>query len=282
MVLRQGDRARSAQLNIEAITIAQQNDDTLVMVSAMWYLHLVSPQRALELTEREVARQRESGDPERLAAALQYYGYFLLRRGESDRAEDVLRECLTLWQQLDQPFTTVTGTSHTLLSYGLAAQARGDMDQAIIRFNEAAKLYQEVGFVYGVDAVHLLLAYVALSQGRVAQAATTARNCLRRFHERGSLEESVLAISLLAGVAAAQAQSRRSATLFGATTPYAGRLKVQHRQLLGTSLYLIVGDAFERSVAAARTRLDDPDDAAVWEQGARMALDEAVAYALEP
>jgi predicted ATPase/transcriptional regulator with XRE-family HTH domain len=275
--LDRGDDAQAEALCEEALAIAQQIDDTMAAASALSRLSLINPSRAVVLSAQEVARWREAGNPEYLAASLQFYGEFLLIIGEVQLAEAALYECLTLWQQLERRVAMVTGIAPTLRLLGIAAYLRRDSKAATVFYRQASKLHQEAGGLYSVQVIRLLIASAAMLEENYAAAWDNLRACLLHFQLLGDRLTSALVLAQLAELARMQGLSQRSATLLGAAARFERDVKYAfHMGVIG-----VLRRNFAQAIATGRARLVDPDFAAAWAEGQALTLDEAVAYALE-
>jgi tetratricopeptide (TPR) repeat protein len=244
----------------------------MAATSALSRLSLINPHRTVALSALEVARQRESANPERLAASLQFYGDFLLTVGAIEQAEAALDECLTLWQQLDRPIAMVTGVAPTLRLLGIAAQQRGDHARALTFYEQASKIYQEAGSRYSIYMNQFLSASASIPQGNYQSAENDLRSCLRHFHAQGDGLLSSLILAQLAELARVQGLVRQNAILLGAAACFEREVKyVLHMGISG-----VLRRTFAQILAAANNCHTDPTFAEAWAAGQSMSLDEVV------
>jgi hypothetical protein len=120
------------------------------------------------------------------------------------------------------------------------------------------------------------LGYVVLRQGDGQQAAALFEESLVLYQDLKRKHGVTECLIGLAGVAAVSGQpttARRAARLFGAA----------ERLLEATGGGLAAADQAEhdRYVALARDQLDEAAFAAAWAEGRAMAMEQAIAYALE-
>ena len=118
------------------------------------------------------------------------------------------------------------------------------------------------------------LGYVFLHQQDVVRATELFAESLSLFRDAGDRRGLAECLAGLAAVAAVGMQPVRAAQLFGASEAL---LKAIGAQLSASNL-----DDYERNLALARKSLDAAAFAAAWLAGRTMALEQAIASALEP
>jgi non-specific serine/threonine protein kinase len=153
------------------------------------------------------------------------------------------------------------------------ARFRDDPLRARHLYEQSLALDRETDNPWGVACTYLNLAQVALSLGDPEAAAPLAGEGLRTFYARREGREVAYALLAMAGVAVGQGRPARGARLLGATMALL--------EELATPLMVVDRKCYERDVAAARAVLTEEAFNAAWAEGRRMAMDEAVAYALE-
>jgi tetratricopeptide (TPR) repeat protein len=117
------------------------------------------------------------------------------------------------------------------------------------------------------------LGLTAICQGDYRRAAALLKESLALSRDLGDKRDMAAGMEELASVACAQEQTERAARLFGAGQAL--------REALGAPLPPADQAPYDRGVAVARARLGENAFAAAWAQGRAMALEQAVAYALE-
>ncbi len=156
--------------------------------------------RELALFEQAARLYRELGDISGEAESLFWIGcYHQVVREDSDAAQPYFEESRDLAAQADDKLTL----SYALRHLGFAAQATGNLDQARALLQRSADLRRQIGFMPGVAANLVALAYLAGEQGRVGDAlalveeataiavASDARGTLRWIDEaRAHLQPS--------------------------------------------------------------------------------------------
>jgi predicted ATPase/DNA-binding CsgD family transcriptional regulator/DNA-binding Xre family transcriptional regulator len=162
------------------------------------------------------------------------------------------------------------GAAQVQYGMGTLAQARGDADMALRRFEEAAQIFREMGAgleiarcLVGTGSVALLGGDLDLAWTRLAESLRISRACGQRSGIASGLEA-------FAALAAARQQPEQATRLAGAAT--------QLRESLGQPISL--GSGVDRMLELARDRLGWAAAAAIFAEGREMTVDDAVGYAL--
>jgi predicted ATPase/DNA-binding SARP family transcriptional activator len=247
--------------------------------------------------------------PELRARALHAAASLATRQGDYDHAATLSEESLALWEELgDAP-----GTARALLSLGTVAAEQGDHERAIALSERAAELYQESGDrrgnalavsnlggialergeyakaselseqAYGLfaeleDSEGMALALVnqgfaALSEHRYERSLALLREALRRLAELEFKDVIGYCFEGLAAVLVLTGRAEEAAKLLGAAEAL--------RESLGVDLAPAEQATHAETVGAVRAGLGEERFSAAWRQGKELALDEAIAYALE-
>jgi tetratricopeptide (TPR) repeat protein len=257
----------------------------------------------------EALARSEDAAPALRARALHAAGSLATRQGEYDRAATLFERSLALWSDLDDS----AGTARSLLSIGTVAAEQGDHERAIELSQRAADLYRDSGDRRGHALAISNLGSIALERGEYAQAARLSAQAYGLFetledtegmafalvnegfaalseheHER-ALELLREALRLLAelefkdvigycfeGLAAVLAltgQVEDAALLLGAAEAL--------RESLGVSLAPAEQETHVATVDAVRAGLGEASFSDAWRRGRELALDDAIAYALQ-
>lgn len=121
----------------------------------------------LALFERAVQLYHRVADARGEAEALFWVGCFhQVVRGDSDTAAEPLHRSLTLATEVGDQLTA----SYALRHLGLTEHAAGRMDAAFELFEASTRLRREVGFMPGVAANLVGLAYISAARKEQAQA----------------------------------------------------------------------------------------------------------------
>jgi predicted ATPase/DNA-binding SARP family transcriptional activator len=257
----------------------------------------------------EALTRGRSAPPELRARALHAAGSLATRQGDYEAAAALFEESLAIWEELDD----AAGTARSLLSIGTVAAEQGDQERAIDLSERAAELYDESGDQRGHALAISNLGGIALERGEYAKAASLSERAYGLFetledsegmafalvnqgfaalsqkqHER-AIELLRQALRRLAelefrdvigycfeGLAAVLAFTRRpeeAARLLGAAEAL--------RESLGVGLAPAEQTTHDETVEAVRGALDEQRFTGAWRHGREMALDDAIAYALE-
>jgi tetratricopeptide (TPR) repeat protein len=225
--------------------------------------------RAKALAQHRLAIGREDGQIRMCCRALRELGHVALQEGDYQRAMALFDECIALFRKAGYAETSIT---HTLADLGFVAQIQGDYETATRRFNEALEFYQDTGKGASIGHVQACLGYIALAQGDLSNAFTRFHESVRQFHKIGYVGGVAVASAGMSRIAQAQGQAQQAAKLCGFAAKFNPMMRVNCMpvELAG----------YERILADAQSRLDDPELAEAWEEGAAMTLDQAVAFAL--
>ena len=156
----------------------------------------VEDPRELELFERAAELYDRLGDVRGEGEAVFWVGAFhQVVRDDTDTAVPAFEHALDLATRADDRLTT----SYALRHLGFAAHMAGRLDEARTHFEKSTRLRRDLGFLPGVAANLIGLAYLAAQQEQRAEAAALLK-------EATELAESTEAHGVLRWVAAARAE----------------------------------------------------------------------------
>jgi predicted ATPase/class 3 adenylate cyclase len=257
--------------------------------------------------ERLLARdERPTADRAKALAAV---AVLARQSGDAATARRRAGEALALYGELgDAP-----GTANATVILGLALADEGDFSRARELFEAGSQLFRDVGDEVNALFASRLLAWMYEELGDKERAWALYENNLSWARALGSKGMEAQTLGAVAAMALDQGraddalslmkdvlridrdigvrfQTSIDLTRFARVLAVAGGADAEAAALLscaealreemgaGGMPYLV--RAHEEAVAALRTRLDDTAFAQAWEQGARLAADEAVALAL--
>ena len=297
----------------ESLALAQELDDPHLLALAtcrLGYLALHQRQfeRARALLTQSLEGYRRVADDWGVAFVLNVLGLVALRLGEYAAARELFEQSRALFRARGDTW----GVAWTLRGLGQIALDLGDYTQATAWWHERMVLSREIGNRHGVAYSIDYLATAARMQGDHARAAALFEQSLavwkewgdpqavawtlhnkgdlaldqgeatkaRRLYEeslalrRESDDRSALATSLegFAALAAASGQPHRAFRLAGAAAALHAAVGVPPAPVEQVTL--------SRRLDVARETLDPADASASFEEGKRLTLDEALAYAL--
>jgi tetratricopeptide (TPR) repeat protein len=219
---------------------------------------------AQRLFERSAEFARERSDRQVLMQALGGLARVALRAGETQRTRELALEAL----ELADDEAAQWSPRHMLAA---AARAEGDYDRAQALYDETLALARRLDLRIAEAAELLNLGYVALHLGQTERAVERFRKSLEIGAE---LKDDYLLPYCLLGAGS-------SALLRGDAAEGATRLAAAKAAFDATGAAIDPGSAeeYEAAVADARRRLGDAFDA-VWAEGSRLSLSQAVERAL--
>jgi len=148
---------------------------------------------AARVLDRVAEQARRIGDALHRARACQSAGNCYIELGEPSRAEARLREALALWNELGLEVERI----RTNWSLGVLAKARGDLDGAIVRLEDAYRAFEAAGVVNDAAMARLELAEVLLLVGRAADVREVLRGVVVRFTGEGLMRNANVALAYL-------------------------------------------------------------------------------------
>jgi predicted ATPase len=225
--------------------------------------------RSIALLEESVALFREAGDESGIAWSVGMLGEVARNRGSFEQAAALLEESLALARQIGDRWTMY----HVLYRLGEMARNRGEYDRAATLYEESLVIRRDFGDRRGIAAALHSLGIAAREQGRPRQAATLLVQSLALHSEVQNKIGIAICLAGLAGIALTSEQPTRAARLLGAVEALC--------EAIGAPLLPAERAHYDRDRAAARDRLGEADFTAAWVEGRAMALEQAVAYALE-
>jgi hypothetical protein len=224
------------------------------------------------LVDESVRLLRGHEDRVNLVATIGDLAMLHLSLDDTDTARSLIDEGISLAHQIQDPFARALAKLRRgwfLLYTGEAEPAMTQLAPLVADFREAGDHFNEVGVLYDLGAIALLTGQVRRAMAYFAECL----QCAQTFGHRGNV------VDALEGLAAASAQNGDAAVaarLFGAATAgrqvVGGAMRSRYRHLRHYKRHL---DALRDAVLSA-----DATHAA-FAAGTPLALDAAVAYALE-
>jgi tetratricopeptide (TPR) repeat protein len=270
-----GDSELAIERLEEGLALCRQVGDRrgaatcLRLLGTIMFDELGDWERAEALLEEGLALARESGRSIRdTCNALSTLAYMAACRGDLERAKALGEESLAIAREAEDT-TSVAYASQYL---AIAAMIGRDYERAQTLFEATLEMIRITGNRKGQAISLNNLGLVALCQGDYARAAKFSSESLRLSEEL--LDHQVIPWSLdaLAGVCGQRGYIGRAARLWGA--PEALREASGFPQPPDDKRVL------EPFLEAARSRLDEADFQAAWEEGRAMTEEQAIGYAL--
>jgi len=226
--------------------------------------------QARALLEEAVALFREVGRPDDVGWTLRNLGILAQIEGDHPRAYALFEESLPILRQLGDR----TGTARVLGSLGILGRIRGDYERARALLEESCNLLLAVEDKRGVGMSLGALGSLARIQGDSTAAFGFFERSLTLGHEMGDLSCIAHSLGMRGVMAIEQGEHARGVRFIAAATAT--------QPLLGSSIEIDERAALESTLAEAQATLGEQAFAAVWTEGHRMTVDEAVESALVP
>ena len=263
---------------------------------------------AIERLEESLALFRQVGDRRGAATCLRLLGSTMFELGDWERAEALLEEGLALARESG----SIRDTCNTLSSLAYMAACQGDLERAKALGEESLAISREAGDTIAASFASNYLAVTAMLGGDYERAQALFEAALEMTRITGNQKGQAVLLNNLGLVALCREDYARAAELSSEVM----RLSVESsdHQLVTWSLDALaavcgqrgyVGKAarlwgaaealreasdfsqppddkrvLEPFLEAARSRLDEADFQAAWEEGRAMTEEQAVGYAL--
>lgn len=225
--------------------------------------------RLAELASEGIELALQSDDPMDLRNAVTFQGFVAMGQGRYEDALASFSRCVDICRALGSSWQLAT--SH--LNLGVALLHLGRPTEADGIFEEARRLYRELGDAVFTARVVNQRAQCALARHDIEQAEALAREALAGFAEHQERQGIAEGLETLAAVAAARSDGDRAATLGGASA--ALRETIAAARLPDLVIAARMMQAAERAAGERRWRI-------AWEAGRTMGTEAALAHALGP
>jgi predicted ATPase/class 3 adenylate cyclase len=270
----QGEYGQAEVLYEQALALRRELGDTRGIAGSLSNLAGVAERRgdygrAVPLFEEALTLARVSGDTLGIAKTLGNLGLALGQQGDIEREAALFEEALALFRALGDTMS-IAGALDNL---GQVAFQQGAYERARALHEEALALFRALEAKRGIAGSLTNLGAVAEREGAYGRATALSRESLLLNRAIGAEEQVVEGLQTMVLVAAARGQATRATQLAGA----AGAL----REALDVPMRPHQQPIFTQAVQAIRMALGEEAFAAAWAEGQALALEEAVALALE-
>ena len=225
-------------------------------------------EQAQALYEASLEIRRRLADEPNIANLLNNMGIIARFQGNYARARALYEESLAIRQKLDNKLAI----SVSLTNLGLLALSLGDVETARWRLEGAITLTREVGDRWSIANALNNLANVVRDQGDTRRADELYQESLMINRELGDKRALAFVLEDMSCLAALEAEPERALCLAAAATAV--------RDEIGAPLAPNDEAKLRHNLAAAREALSAQAQAAAYDQGRQMNLNEVVAYAL--
>jgi predicted ATPase/class 3 adenylate cyclase len=269
--LTQGNMREGTQILEQSLALYKALNDRLGQAMAMSWLALGSNdvERGMALVGESLAIYREFGHLTDIASSLFQLARLAIWRGDFSSPAPWLEEALSISLQLGNQISE----EEALITQGNLAYRQGNYDRACTYYEEAISLGEKIGDFYHLLWVRAYMAYVVLRQGNFQRARALFEDSIRQTQKADLMIATVYAIEGLASLNVQQGQPHSAARLFA----WADAM----REKIGDQRPPVEQDSVEGDLEIIHSELSDPDVERLSAEGKAMALDQALAYALE-
>ncbi|MCC6613712.1 MAG: AAA family ATPase [Anaerolineae bacterium] len=224
-------------------------------------------QRAEQYQMKALAAARNLDDKFMLAWVLTFSGYARLR--DKAVALEAAEEGLAHFRELEYK----PGIAQALNILGEITRFHGDDLQAQVYYEEALQISRQTGETRRIIMMMKNLAYLAQHRGDHDDALTQLHEALQMSRDFGSRLDMATGLVPLAGSLGLSGEPERAVRLFAASQAALEKMGAFHQQADQPEV--------KRNIAAVRARLSEEAFAAAWAQGRTIALEDALADALD-
>jgi non-specific serine/threonine protein kinase len=196
-------------------------------------------------------------------------GTVAAEQGDQERAIELSERSAELYQESDDQ----RGHALAISNLGGIYLERGEYAKAAKLSEQAYGLFETLEDAEGMAFALVNQGFAALSEGKHDRAVEHLREALRRLAELEFKDVIGYCFEGLAAVLALTGRAEEASKLLGAAEVL--------RESLGVGLAPAEQATHDKTVAAVRGSLGEKRFSAAWRQGRELALDEAIAYALE-
>jgi predicted ATPase/transcriptional regulator with XRE-family HTH domain len=260
-----------AEFDRQALALARSMGDVLRQAFALSMLgrDQRDPQRSREQLEAAVVLFRQVGDWRFLAQTLGILGFIVLANGDLESAEEFLDEAYEVNQQSNN-----SAMDFVLTGKAILCMLRGEYGQARLFLQRNIDDLEKKGNRMRVLWGYAWLGYVALREGRVAEAQQILVETIENFHADQNKSGLAFALDKLASLCVLTDKPEAAARLIGCSDATREEISDPRPRLEQADL--------DRDIAAIKAKVGSSAFEVAYHSGQRMTLDEAVALALDP
>jgi transcriptional regulator with XRE-family HTH domain len=251
-----------------ALEMAESTGDTRGQLESLWQLGWLDQTKRFDYWEKALALTRVLGDAYELASGLSTAGLFLALNGDLNAAQKYLAESNALYEQLHMKPVI----SHLLSAYGQISLIRVEFKKARAYLQEHARASLELGSRQDYLWSYVRLGFVALREGKAKEASHTFVECAQEFKKDRNIIGVVFTLEGLAELFVETDSLVRAAQLVGWAD--STREKISDRRPL-----LEQAD-IDKIIELSITRMGKAQFSKAYDEGKKMSLDKAVAFAL--
>jgi predicted ATPase/DNA-binding XRE family transcriptional regulator len=266
-----GDHSGGAPFFEQSLAIYRALGDKIGQATALMRLaiHHSDPAFSLSLILESLNLHRDLDNLYDMAFCLIHLARHAIYGGDFSSPSAWLEEARTLCHALGAQADEADAINIS----GLLAYWKGNYQQALTCFEQAIALDEKIGNPYWGLWPRVNRAYVFLREGNDQQAGKIFKACLRQFEKDGSPIGVVYTLEGLASLYVSRAQPERAVRLFACADA--------KRKKLGNPRPPIEQSDVDQDITTCLAKLGEAAFSDAYDDGQSMALEEAVAYALE-
>ena len=274
LAYRQSDYSATMSFAGESLAIYREVGDKQGMASALVKLGNAATEMgdyaaASAFLDEAMKTWRVLKDKHGIARALISSGWVALRSGKYVSAKARLTQALALSRDLGD----TRHIAFELSGLGEVALRQQDYVRATQLVEESLELRRQLGNKWGVGVSLGILGWIAMREEKWDRAMARLGESLEVRREIGDQSGSAWCLERLAAVAMAQGQAEKAARLFGA----GAALRASIKSVIDPADQ----PAYDSKILSLRKELGKERFTVVWDEGRALALERAVAYALE-
>jgi len=223
---------------------------------------------ARSLAEEGLALSRKIKNKKLIIEALLPLGFVLQSQGDYVRASKLLEENLALSREVGEKWEV----ARVLVLLGNLVLNQRDYVSARTYYEEGLTLSHEIRHRLFISIFSNNLGHVALNESNYVAARELYTEAVLLAREVGSKRYMMIPLVGWAGLARAQGQLERATKLSGAIEASAESISSRFEQEDQVE--------HERAIAVTRSQMDETIFNRLWEDGRKMTLEQAIAFAL--
>jgi predicted ATPase len=212
--VRRGEFDKAAALLDAAIRSARLDDERELLALGLHWLAGVRaregrPADAVTLAEQALTIREALGDAVGAGWSAGLLGDIAIIEGRYADALPLAQRALLAIRDHGPP-SQLAGALHTM---ALLAHGTGDLETAEALSQEAFPIAEQIGDVWHLGLLHLLLGWIFRARGNTAKASAHALLALERFDDLHTIDDVADTVELLAGCALDSGQTRHGCLL---------------------------------------------------------------------
>jgi len=266
-----GDIRKGVPLGEESLALYKTLGDKWGQATATEWLcvHHNDPEQSKAYGIEGLRLHKELGNLSGIAYCLSNLAQRAYWGGDFSSSAQWLDEARPIFRKLGDE----AGESELLHHFGNLAFWQSDYQQARVYYEESIVLGEKIGHYVMVFWTHIFLAYLNLREGDISQAREKFDDSLRYMAKVKNVTGIIFSIEGLASLNVNQGKPARAARLFAWADVMREKIS-NHRPPVEQA-------HVNKDIAACIAKMGEAAFSVAYEEGKKMSLDEAVAYALQ-